>query len=60
MKSNFLTGLTILKRRRVWAVRALARVIPRLHSASGMPQTTAYLHLGHMAPNKGILEFNEK
>jgi len=48
------------KNRRVWAVVALAGVIPRLHSALGMLQTTAYLHLDHMAPNKGILDCNGK
>jgi len=42
---------TILKRRGVWAFRTLSGVIPWLHSASGMLQTTAYLLLGHMAPN---------
>jgi len=35
-------------------------MIPRLHYASGMLQTTAYLLLGHMAPNLGILDFNEE
>jgi len=39
------------KRRCVGAFWALARLIPRLHSASVMLQTTAYLLLGHMAPN---------
>jgi len=39
------------KRRCVWAFWALAGLIPRLHLASGMLQTTAYLLLGRMAPN---------
>ena len=47
------------KKRRVWAVRALAGVIPRLHPTSGTLQTTAYLLFDHMAPNLGILDFNE-
>jgi hypothetical protein len=51
MKSDFLDGLTILKKKRVWAVRALAGVTPRFHSTSGMLKTTAYLLLGYMAPN---------
>jgi len=37
------------KRRCVWALWALARVILRLHSTSGTLPTTAYLVLGHMA-----------
>jgi len=43
-----------------WAVRALAGVIPRLHSTSGTLRTTAYQVLGHMAPNQGIHDFDEK
>jgi len=39
------------KTRCVGAFWALARLIPRLHSASVMLQTTAYLLLGNMAPN---------
>ena len=39
------------KRRRVWAVGALAGLIPWLYSTSGMLQPTANLLLGHMAPN---------
>ena len=35
-------------------------MIPWLHSASGMLQSTAYLLLYNMAPNQGILDFNEK
>jgi hypothetical protein len=48
------------KRRCVWAFWALAGLIPWLHSTSGMPQTTAYQLVHHMAPNKGIIDFNEK
>jgi len=39
------------KRRCVWEFWALAGLIPWLHSALGMLQTTAYLLLGHMPPN---------
>ena len=39
------------KRRGVWALWMDVGVIPWLHSASGMLQTTAYLLLDHMAPN---------
>ena len=35
-------------------------MIPWLHSASGMLQTAAYLLLGQMGLNLGILYFNEK
>ena len=42
MKSGFPAGWQFWIRRRVWAVRALAGVIPRLHSTSGTLQTTAY------------------
>jgi len=45
---------------RVGAFWVDAGVIPWLHSASGMLQTTAYLLSGHMAPNYGILDFTEK
>jgi len=55
-----MAGLTILKKGRVWAVGALAGVIPRLNSTSGALQTTAYLLIGHMAPHLSILDFNEK
>ena len=48
------------KRRYVLAFWALAGLIPWLHSATGTLQTTAYLLLDHMAPNFGILNFNEK
>ena len=39
------------KRRGVWADCVDVGLIARLHSISGMLQTTAYLLLGHMAPN---------
>jgi len=35
-------------------------LIPRLHSARGMLLTIAYLLLGHMGPNWGILDLIEK
>jgi hypothetical protein len=38
------------KRGCVWAFWALAGLIPQLHSASGILQTTAYLLLDHIAP----------
>jgi len=41
------------KRRRVWAVGALAGLIPRLHSTSETMPTTAHLLLDHMAPKIG-------
>jgi len=47
------------KRRGVWAYWVDGGLIPWLHSASGMLQTTAYLLLGHMAPNQGILDISE-
>ena len=39
------------KRRGVWADWVDGGLIPCSHSTSGMLQTTAYLLLGHMAPN---------
>ena len=39
------------KRRGVWADWVYGGLIPWLHSALGMLQTTAYLLLDHMAPN---------
>jgi len=50
-KWSFLLVWQFLKRRYVWAFWALLGLIPWLHSASGILQTTAYLLLGHMAPN---------
>jgi len=51
--------LTILKEEMCLGILTLAGLIPWLHSTSGMLQTTAYLLLGHMAQNKGILDCSE-
>jgi len=50
-KCFFLLVWQLWKRRGVWAYWVDGGLIPRLHSAWGMLQSTAYLLLGHMAPN---------
>ena len=50
-KRSFWLVWQLWKRRRVWAMWALAGLISWLHSASEMLQTNACLLSGHMAPN---------
>jgi len=51
IKRSFWLVWQFWKRRGVWALWLDGGLILRLHSPSGMLQSTAYLRLGYMAPN---------